>query len=98
MKGLIKSSLSVIGFIIIWNLFAYRDVDEVNEKSDAFIKSIGMEKIAYHGYQGSLSGGGTCWYHAKDAKGIVYQFGLSEWRGDIHLYSLEALNQIQIVE
>lgn len=83
-----------VAILLTWNLTAYRDVDYLKEAAPEYVEKCGFTITAYEGYLGDPFSGGGVWYQAKDTRGYLYQFEIIEWRGELHLYSLECLNAV----
>jgi len=82
------------GFILLWNMTAYRDVEKLKNEAPTFIEERGFTITSYDGYQGSMIHGGSTWYQARDNEGLLYNMAIGEWRGELMLYNQTCLNVV----
>ena len=91
MKKLLLLAVIAIGFTS-----CYRDITEIKVAAPEFLKERGYRIVSYDGYNSEDCGiqGGLCWYQVKDSDGYLYTLGISEWRGEYHIYNQQCLNAV----
>ena len=98
-----KETMKVVGVIIgvilvitlLWNVTAYRDVDDLKVNAPAVVEDAGFTNITYQGFSGDVGMGGEVWYHGYGiTDGLVYEMAVANWRGEYHIYNLKCINAV----
>lgn len=85
----------ITGIVILWNLTAYRDIDELKETAPAFIESKGFYDLEYVGYNGCPFIGGSLYYIASSKEDdYLYTMKVYNWRGEQMIGYLECMNAV----
>jgi len=84
----------IAAFIIMWNITAYRDIDELKEKAPAFIETKGFIDVKFNSYWGGFTHGGNVGYFARDTNNYLYDVSVKEWRGELQISSISCLNAV----
>ena len=74
----------------------YRDVEKIKKIAPNFLKERGYKIVSYDGYQCDFLAiqGGFVYYQVKDSDGYLYSLGISEWKGEYHIYNQECLTAV----
>ena len=84
----------IIGYAVLWNKSAYRDVEVLKREAPKFILERGFRITSYDGFEGSVFHGGFTWYQVRDSSNYLYNMCIGEWRGELMLYNQTCLNAV----
>jgi len=77
--------------MVIWNLAAYRDIEDLKENGSKYLSDTCMDDFPrpeFIGYKGSLVYGGVAVYQTNDWEQNKYIVEIVEWRGSYQYLSI----------
>ncbi len=93
--GIIVAALLVAALLIGGGCrVGRRNVEKTKELAPSFLAGHGFKVVAYQGYQYGPFSGGTVWYTLEKGN-ITYECAVKPWFGELHLYSLKAIDAIK---